>query len=318
MFQIALLAAALFGGGYALKKVFNKQGPTASGGPLTSKAYDEFLELRSDGCLQFNRDTAISILGWLGSVTLKPVTPQPTPSVHVSDLVASADGSPPPAGALASKLLVSQAKAGKVVLVSRDVTVVGRPERRAVWLDPKDPAMLSLAGKDGAYAILIVPAAEDVEPTLPPLPGYTSSQPDPIPGGELPKPAIGGDELPLDLRRQVDDLLKKSDGDPDVFQKVADQLRLGGYLKEARLVADRAEDLVALSVVKANPKQIFVIPAGHPGAIALAKKLTGDEKRVAELIAQNPVLTLKNAATGTTIFPWTAGQVVRLPPSWGA
>jgi hypothetical protein len=60
---------------------------------------------------------------------------------------------------------------------------------------------------------------------------------------------------------------------------------------------------------------VFVIPEGHPGAIALAKKIAGDGKRFADLLAQNPVLS---ATAEGAVSPWTPGQVVRLPPSWNA
>ncbi len=310
MIQFIALAAVLLGGGYVAKKAIDKRHVAVAQGSsaLTSKPVDEFLELRSDGMLQFNRQTAISLLGWLASVSLVPVAGEE----GAFDLSTNADGSPPALGTGAAKRLLDLAKKGDTVLVSRDVTITGRPERRAACT--RDVAkMKAYAQKDGKYAILIVPAEEHVEPTLPPLEGFEGAEHLGVPGVEMiAVETTGSQDLPNDLRRQIDDLLKKQNADDKTLEAVARQLRLGGYEHEADLVDARRADLRVKEVVDA-PQKFFIIPEGHPGAIALAKKLVGDGKRVGEIAKANPALGL--AADGSVV-PWSPGQIVRLPSAW--
>jgi hypothetical protein len=319
MLPLALIVAALFGGGFALKRAIDKGvvTPGMSSDGITSKPYDEFLELRSDGLLQFNRQTAISILGWLGSVSTRLKDAESTPIVTVFRLLPSPDGSPPAEGKGASRELLNLAKEGKVILVSRDITLVNRPERKAVAVSPdKHMELFDQASQRGQYANLIVPSEEKVAPTLPALPGYTASEPDSFPG-QKPLPLSPSEELPLDLRRQVDDLLKRVDSQPAALQSVARQLRLGGYNKEADLLDQRAADHRAMAIAKATARELFVIPAGHPGAIEFCKRVAGSEQKIADLLAVNPVLVAKTSDKGVEVFPWTPGQVVSIPPSWG-
>lgn len=310
MFQFILAAAALFGGGYLAKKAIDKKvHPASSDATLSSKPVDEFMELRSDGLYQFNRSTAVSILGWLGSVSLVPVDGEE----GLYDLATSADGSPPPAGTGAGKQLVSFAKKGKAVLLSRDVTIVGRPVRRAAVVAPYSDQMKKLSGEGGALAILIVPADEKVDPTLPALEGFEGVKAKGVPGAApLEGEKTEESDLPNDLRKQIDELLKKTDADEKTLENVEKQLRLGGYEVEADLVAARRGDVRAKAIAS-SPEKFFVIPEGHPGAIALAKKLVGDGQRFSELLQQNTALS---ASADGSVVPWTAGQVVRLPPSW--
>lgn len=319
MIQFIALAAALFGGGYFAKKALDKRHhAVANASAITSTPVDEFLELRSDGLVQFNRQTAISILGWLGSVSLVPVATDEKldaaglAPAQVFDLSTNADGSPPALGTGAAKRLLELAKGGKTVLVSRDVTIAGRPERRAVaTIDAAKMRML--ASKTGKLAILIVPAEEHVEPTLPPLEGFEGVAHQGVPGVEMIAVEDKGSvDLPNDLRRQIDDLLKKENADDKTLEAVARQLRLGGYEHEADLVDARRADVRVKEVVN-EPQKFFIIPEGHPGAIALAKKLVGDGKRVGEIASSNPALGV--AADGSVV-PWSPGQIVRLPSSW--
>ena len=325
-FLPVLLVATFFGGGYALKKAFDKTSggvepasppPSGPENSIASKAFDEFLEIRSDGLLQFNRQTAISILGWLGSVSTHPLANGLTPFVVLYDLRPSLDGSPPAAEAIASRTLIDTAKKGYAILARKDITVVGRHPRRAAAVRPEDRAsMQKLAGRDGEYAILLVPIEEPVQPTLPSLPGYTTSDPDDVPGqGQLQTPSSN---LPLDLRRHVDDLLKMGGANVAAIEKVARQLRLGGHTREADMLDERAADLRALDIASLGPREMVVISDKHPGALELCKRMTGDETRIMELLAHNPVLTATPTNDGQiSVFPWTPGQIVRIPPSWG-
>lgn len=324
-----LLVATFFGGGYALKKALDKTSgvdPVAPmpppGGPqnaITSRLFDEFLEIRSDGLLQFNRQTAISILGWLGSVSARPTADGSTPFVVVYDLRPSMDGSPPDADSIASRTLIDTAKKGFAILARKDITVVGRHPRRAAAVKLEDRAALQkMAGQGGEYAVLLMPMEELIEPTLPALPGFTASDPDDFPG-HIPFQTSPISSLPLDMRRQIDDLLKKTDASVSSVEKLARQLRLGGYVKEAELLDERAADLRALEIASLGAREMFVIPEKHAGALDLCKRMTGDETRIVELLAHNPVLsaTVQNGEQ-ISVFPWTPGQIVRIPPSWGS
>lgn len=310
MFQFIALAASLFTGGYFAKKALDKRAVAAKASPLSTKPFDEFLEVRSDGLYQFNRQTAISVLGWLGSVSLQPVEG----AEGVYDLATNADGSPPALGTGAAKRLLDFAKKGNVVMLSRDVAIVGRPERRAaIFKTLEVPAAKTFGGESGKYAILLVPSEEKVEPTVPAVPGFEGEKDKGIPGA--PPPAASEDsDLPNDLRRQVDELLKKVDADDKTLESVARQLHLSGYHAYAAMVEARKGDLRAKEIAF-YPDRFFIIPDAHPGAIALAKKVTGDGKKYSDLLAQNPALS---ALADGTIVPWSPGQVVRLPSSWTA
>lgn len=304
MIQFVALAAALFGGGYIAKKALDKRHATVHPS-FTTKPVDEFLELRSDGLYQFNRQTAIELLGWLGSVELHDRAD------GLYDLVSNADGSPPASGSVAAKLLLELCKKGKTILLSRDISIVGKPDRLAAAVATPEE-VLRLGSKDGKLAILMVPVEEHVEPTLPAMPGFEDGKNEGVPGGETPEIVADRGDLPNDIRRQIDELLKKHDADDALLEAVARQLRNGGYERSAEMVEARRADIVATELV-ASPQKFFVIPDGHAGAKELAKRLVGDGARAKELVSLNPALAPN--ADGT-VTPWTPGQIVRLPPSW--
>jgi len=331
MFSLAAIASALFGGGFLVNKLFGKPQQKASassplvrssasastvakGNSISAQRVDEFLELRSDGLYQFNKDTAIAILGWMGSVSARPA-PTTRKDVVVYDLIASEDGMPPAVGMGAGKVLLAEAKSGKTVLVLKDITKVGARNRRAVATTAD---LHSLAGQGGDYAILIVPASEVVEPALPPMPGFEGAK-RPVPGAvELPKKdATGNDassEMPADLRAMVEDLLKKDDCDARDLENIARQLRLGGYSKSADMIEAKASDIHAKDVVGAvELRTVFVIPKGHSGAMSLAQRLTGDPRRYKELLSVNPELS---STRDGRLRPWVPGQIVKLPAAW--
>lgn len=348
MFQFVAIAAALVGGGFLAKKIFGEkkqeqpsfsqmprsyepyQPPSVpemvatpmaraegmrGAPPLTSQRLDEFLEMRSDGLCQFNRDTAVAILGWLGSVQCVR-GPSQWKNAIVYDLVASSDGMPPPVGTGANKMLLAEAKSGKTVLVLKDITKVGVKARRAAAAVGD---LLSLAGPDGDYAILMVPLQENVEPKLPSMPGFEGAK-RPVPGAmPLPEPSesVGAtDELPADVRVLIEDILKKSDGDADALESVSRQLRLGGYIEQAMMLEQKAADIRAQDIVNAvELRTVFVIPKGHRGASSLALQITGNPSRYKELLSSNPEL---KATKDGRLRPWVPGQIVRLPRSWGA
>ena len=296
-----------------------------AGGGISSEKLDEFLERRSDGLIQFNRDTGKQILGWLASVSTEPLPPI-AEGVRGYALLSSKDGSPPSVDNAASKLLVGDALSGSMVLVHRGITYTGK-ERRAVSLAPSHPELQKLAGPSGAYAILITPKAEQElkNPELPAMPGF-SNESKPVPGmqpmAKKPINAAPGGVLPPALRERVDALLAKPDAKPEELEAVAKQLRLGGYEVDAAVLEKRAADMRAVKVVadavasSKSASPTFVIPAGHPGAMALAKKLTGDERRYRELLASNPNLAEKMVSGVTYVVPWSPGQVVKIPASW--
>lgn len=338
MLPLVAIAAAVFGGGFLAKKLFDKpSAPSAHaqpqvvvqsqpqvaavrGNPISAQRTDEFLELRSDGLYQFNRDTAVAVLGWMGSVQAVQA-PSQWKNATIYDLVASSDGMPPPVGMGAGKILLSEARNGKTILVLRDITKVGVKSRRAAAVSGD---MSALAGEGGDYAILIVPLQEFVEPKLPAMPGFEGAK-RPIPGAvslankktddsgaELPPPQ----ELPADLRVMVEDLLKRNDGDADALDAVARQLRLGGYGDNAVLIEQKAADIRAQDIVNAvELRTVFVIPKGHTGAMSLAKRMTGNPGRYKDLLAINPEL---KATKDGRVRPWVPGQIVKLPPTWGS
>lgn len=330
MFSLVAIASALFGGGFLANKLFGVKTSQAAPGaasvrpsnaaaskPIASQRVDEFLELRSDGLYQFNKDTAISVLGWMGSVTAR-LAPSARKDVLVYDLVASEDGMPPAVGMGAGKILLAEAKTGKTILVLKNITQVGARNRRAIATTAD---LHSLAGRGGDYAILIVPAAEVVEPELPPMPGFEGAK-RPVPGASrLPsssKDAAGrsdvSDEMPADLRSMVEDLLKKGDSDARDLENIARQLRLGGYEKSAQMIEDKANDILAKDVIGAvELRTVFVIPKGHAGAMSLAQRITGDPRRYKELLAVNPELSTTKDGR---LRPWVPGQIIRLPSAW--
>lgn len=337
MFQFIVPIAMLFGGGLVAKKFFGKKtspaastssssSPAEGGAPsVSSQRVDEFLELRSDGLYQFNRSTAVAILGWFGSVQAK-TAPSGYEGVVAYDLIASQDGSPPPAGTGAGKILLAECKAGKTVLATRDITHAGSMLRRAAVTGGD---LSKLAGKGGSYAILIVPSAESVDPVLPPMPGFEGAR-KPVPGAvPLPEQKASGSrtaiastsgtredaELPPEIRSMIDDLLKKPNATAEDLEAIGKQLRLGGFPKNAAMMETKAADMRAKAAVElVESRMAFVIPMGHKGATALAKKLTGEAARAKELLEHNPNLTVK----GDKVRPWLPGQIVKLPPSWGA
>ncbi len=332
MFQFIVPIVMLLGGGLAAKKMFGKKespgaasaqasaSASADGSSVSSLRVDEFLELRSDGLYQFNRSTAVAILGWLASVQAKSA-PAGYEGVAAYDLVASHDGMPPPVGMGAGKILLTECKAGKTILATRDITHTGAILRRALATGGD---LGKLAGKGGSYAILIVPAAESIDPVLPPMPGYEGAK-KPVPGASpLPAPKTAPTvtsgtkedaDLPPEIRSMIDDLLKKPDATANDLEAIAQQLRLGGFPKNAALMETKAADMRAKAAVElVESREAFVVPMGHKGATALAKKLTGDASRVKELLEHNQNLTVK----GDKVRPWLPGQIVKLPPSWGA
>jgi len=311
----ATIVAALLGGGALLRKRFGKSSASqnGNGGGLTSTAIDEFLERRSDGLVQYNKTIGKQIMGWLASVTLAPL-PEGPGSARAFQLISSNDGSPPPANAAAGRALVDLALGGSVVLAHRGLTYTGK-ERRAVAVAPGSRELMELAGEKGAYAVLIVPNEEAIAPTAPPLPGF-SPEKKPVPGAA--QNSVGAVEstkrMPPSLAAKVDDLLKKPDASSESLLEISNQLRLGGYEAEALEVDKRAADLRAHAIASvARTPATFVIPPGHPGALALAKKLAGNEKRYRDLLAANPALSEKRPGY---VVPWTVGQVVRIPASW--
>jgi hypothetical protein len=321
MLPIFALAAALVAGGGLLAKkmlvkdVVVKPSSRHAAPAIAAQRVDEFLERRNDGLYQFNRDTAVSILGWMGSVAAVPA-PSGQPGVTVYDLVASSDGMPPAVGAAAGKILLAEAKSGKTVLVRRDITAVGVRTRRAAAAKGD---LSSLAGDGGEYAVLIVPEAESVEPALGPMQGFEGGK-RPVPGAsELPETDESGaekpvEELPADVRSMIEDLLKKSDGDPRALGAIARQLRLGGYPQAANMVESKAGDLHAADVVEAvELRTVFVIPKGHAGAMSLATRMTGDPRRAKDLLPMNPELSVTSDGR---LRPWVPGQIVKLPASW--
>lgn len=330
MLPLAAIASALLGGGFLFNKFFGKPQQKASspsvsmsttspmgskGTPIAAQRIDEFLEMRSDGLVQFNKDTAIAVLGWMGSVSARQA-PSVRKDVVVYDLVASEDGMPPAVGMGAGKVLLAEAKSGKTVLVLKDITKVGAKNRRAVATTAD---LHSLAGQGGDYAILIVPASEVVEPALPPMPGFEGAK-RPVPGAvDLAKKsdASGADashEMPADLRSMVEDLLKKDDCDARDLENIARQLRLGGYTKSADMIEAKAADIHAKDVVGAvELRTVFVIPKGHAGAMSLAQRLTGNPGRYKDLLAVNPELS---STKDGRLRPWVPGQIVKLPASW--
>lgn len=318
----SLLGMAVLSGGGLLwwkKKRLEAPAPGPSG-EITSRKVDEFVSLRSDGLLEYNRQTAEGIAGWLGSVSLRqsPVVSGPeTPEdegVEVYDLVPSSDGAPPPVDASAIKLLFAKARAGKLVLVSKNVTITGPEVRRALVVPPGHHLAKKHGGQGAGFALLITPSKEQIKEEQAPMPGFDGTRPVP---GALVIPHERQVELPPDLRKQVDELLSRKDADPRVLEAVARQIELGGFPVEAALLLTRATDLRASEVIEDVKKPTtFVIPKGHPGAEALAVALTGDARRYKELLGENPELAVKNTADGTYVVPWVAGQVVRLPPSW--
>lgn len=301
----------IVGGGLGAKKLL--AAPSAPA-PVDDKgaAIDEFTELRDDGATTFNRTTAIGILGWMGSVSLKPVSSGPAGKVY--ELVPSPNGMPleKPAG----KELVRMAQQGNMILAERNITMTGRDAKRVLVVPAHAYVPDQHTPHDGELALLIEasgapqPAQMDA-----PMPGFPGKRPLPVAEPKIAE-ATGAEETEVDpkLREIIETVLTHEESDPNALVVLAERLRLGGATKDAERLEARAADLRARTVVDGvKRRELFVIPPGHKGAAALAQKLTGDPQKVADLLKANPGLMDR----GTGVVPWTSGQVVKIPKTWG-
>lgn len=149
--------------------------------------------------------------------------------------------------------------------------------------------------------------------------------------------------LPKDLQNKMEKAL--ASGDPIMMRRLAEQVEKAGFPEQAETLRKAADEVAAAmksvpdlppvrspdeqpkrgadvfrggeagTVTKTPEKLTYVVKEGDSMA-RVARKLTGNERRWAELLEPNKHLKTSKKSYGTIIDPFYAGMVINLPESW--
>jgi len=214
------------------------------------------------------------------------------------------------------------------------------------WLgSPHEPKYLRAVAPDqirnvanaaGFYAILTGPVIIAQTPSIPyppmpapgPMPAPTPSMPypsmpapfPPMPApmpAPLPAPtpqASPLDELPSDLRKQVDSLLAGTNA--AAMGQTAQELEKAGYAKSAQVLRARMKDVELSHTVENTSSGRTYSVHGKELPSEVAAWYTGDGNRWRELLETNSNLRIRKVGEIEYLLPWKSGMVLVLPNTW--
>ena len=157
------------------------------------------------------------------------------------------------------------------------------------------------------------PAPNTPYPSMPaPFPPMPTPMPAPLPA---PTPQASPlDELPSDLRKQVDSLLAGTNA--AAMGQTAQELEKAGYAKSAQVLRARMKDVELSHTVENTSSGRTYTVHGKELPSEVAAWYTGDGNRWRELLETNSNLRIRKVGEIEYLLPWKSGMMLVLPNTW--